>query len=229
MLDNGSAYEALSYTWTTDLDSTTAADYVIQFNEVEVAAKPNLYMALQRARLKATSRMLWADAIRINQEDVHEQSTQVAAMGSISGIHTASSSGLALTRIRTGSPRQRTAWERPHARFPPLARLSQHGLLERDMSRQPDRPAYMSTPSISDTYRQARSSFQAKTWSGPKSCGSIGKSGFPNSGLSRRLLWHGGPRSSGALARSPGVGRSRRHHRLHELERYLPGPVRSVG
>ncbi|RSL80280.1 hypothetical protein CEP52_017410 [Fusarium oligoseptatum] len=80
-------YEALSYTWASDLPPTQAVvsssaisgrDYIF---EIELGG--NLASALKHLRYKNESRVLWIDAICINQEDTTERNRQVKRMGSI--------------------------------------------------------------------------------------------------------------------------------------------------
>lgn len=43
----------------------------------------NLHLALHQLRNETSSRVIWADAVCINQSDVEERSEQVALMGEI--------------------------------------------------------------------------------------------------------------------------------------------------
>jgi hypothetical protein len=88
MCDNQSAYEALSYTWKTGWEyfgwvNIGPKNPKIECNGVEMAVGTNLYMALHRLRREDSTRVVWADAICINQSDVHERGQQVSAMGDI--------------------------------------------------------------------------------------------------------------------------------------------------
>ncbi|RYP67125.1 hypothetical protein DL769_005830 [Monosporascus sp. CRB-8-3] len=88
MRDNHGAYEALSYTWKTGWEyygwvKIGPKNPKIECNGVEMAVGANLYMALHRLRREDSTRVVWADAICVNQSDVHERSQQVAAMGDI--------------------------------------------------------------------------------------------------------------------------------------------------
>ncbi|KAE8443521.1 hypothetical protein EG329_001761 [Mollisiaceae sp. DMI_Dod_QoI] len=67
-------YEALSYVWD-DMNSLGV--------EVEVQIMTNLESALRHLRLKDRSRILWADAICINQNDPNEKVHQIRNMGDI--------------------------------------------------------------------------------------------------------------------------------------------------
>jgi hypothetical protein len=77
-------YEALSYTW--DLDSETprkTPTLPIRCNGLEVFVGVNLANALRRLRRKQVSRMVWADALCINQTNMAEKSQQVSRMNLI--------------------------------------------------------------------------------------------------------------------------------------------------
>ncbi len=71
-------FEALSYTWG-DAKPTT----VININGVSFLITPNLFAALKRLRKGKRDRVLWVDAIFINQGDLVERSRQVRRMPSI--------------------------------------------------------------------------------------------------------------------------------------------------
>jgi hypothetical protein len=71
-------YEALSYCWG---DSNNKADVICNGQHLAVTA--NLYDALQALRDRQKSRVLWADAICINQADNVEKSHQVRSMDRI--------------------------------------------------------------------------------------------------------------------------------------------------
>lgn len=72
------AYEALSYVWG-EPDFTEC----ITLNDHPFFITPSLRYILASLRLEAQTRLLWADAICINQLDVKERNTQVAAMREI--------------------------------------------------------------------------------------------------------------------------------------------------
>ncbi|KAG4442480.1 hypothetical protein IFR05_002032 [Cadophora sp. M221] len=72
------AYEALSYVW-----GETSDPQNIELNWVTFPVTANLYMALQFLRIPSGIRILWVDAICINQDDVEERNNQVSLMGSI--------------------------------------------------------------------------------------------------------------------------------------------------
>jgi hypothetical protein len=69
------AYEALSYTWG---DTSVKVPTVCGGRRLEMM--PNLQNGLRQLRLKTRSRMIWADAVCINQQDVGERSDQVNKM-----------------------------------------------------------------------------------------------------------------------------------------------------
>ncbi|KAK4228914.1 heterokaryon incompatibility protein-domain-containing protein [Podospora fimiseda] len=71
-------YEALSYVWG-DVSETTP----IQVNGNTLQIGKNLRCALLNLRLADRPRILWVDAICINQEDLDERNQQVSIMGRI--------------------------------------------------------------------------------------------------------------------------------------------------
>ncbi|KAH8693407.1 heterokaryon incompatibility protein-domain-containing protein, partial [Phaeosphaeriaceae sp. PMI808] len=77
-------YSALSYTWGSPSDKKNIrCNYSGQENTV-VEIPTNLYHALKRFRHEEfKSRVLWADAICINQEDIQERAVQVRFMRQI--------------------------------------------------------------------------------------------------------------------------------------------------
>jgi hypothetical protein len=72
------AYEALSYAW-----GNQSCKRITLNTCCEIPITDNLYDALRRLRKRRDKRTLWADAVCINQGDMHERSAQVAFMGSI--------------------------------------------------------------------------------------------------------------------------------------------------
>ncbi|KAF1999779.1 HET-domain-containing protein [Amniculicola lignicola CBS 123094] len=74
------SYEALSYVWG-DKNSTRS----IVLNGTKFMITENLWLALRRLRDPYASRILWIDAICINQDDDDERSHQVSIMGKIYG------------------------------------------------------------------------------------------------------------------------------------------------
>ncbi|EUC49463.1 hypothetical protein COCMIDRAFT_63830, partial [Bipolaris oryzae ATCC 44560] len=71
-------YEALSYAW-----GSNELVECIKLDEKSFWITDNLHAALQNLRLRDRNRILWIDAICINQEDKVEQSHQVQQMGQI--------------------------------------------------------------------------------------------------------------------------------------------------
>jgi hypothetical protein len=72
------AYEALSYAWGESSD-----DFVINLNLRPMRIRKNLFHALRRVRLPDRSRIIWVDALCIDQGNLVERSRQVQLMGSI--------------------------------------------------------------------------------------------------------------------------------------------------
>jgi hypothetical protein len=78
-LDDPVAYEALSYTWGDPRKKAT-----IRVNSTEnFIVRQNLESALRDLRLGTERRVIWIDALCINQDDVAERSEQVKLMRSI--------------------------------------------------------------------------------------------------------------------------------------------------
>ncbi|KAF2680713.1 HET-domain-containing protein [Lentithecium fluviatile CBS 122367] len=71
-------FDALSYAWGTELSPRE-----VLLNGVLVPVTSNLDCALRHLRLESASRMLWVDALCINQDDVQERSLQVRLMDEI--------------------------------------------------------------------------------------------------------------------------------------------------
>lgn len=76
--DNLPAYEALSYVWGSSSDTRP-----IICNGREMAITRNLRNALQRLRRHDSTRLIWVDAICINQWNDEERGHQVRHMGSV--------------------------------------------------------------------------------------------------------------------------------------------------
>lgn len=76
-LDQPCAYEALSYAWSYPKDS------YIQVNKSSLQVTANLVDALSHIRSTTETRLLWIDAICINQNDLKERSSQVAQMRAV--------------------------------------------------------------------------------------------------------------------------------------------------
>ncbi|KAF5669180.1 heterokaryon incompatibility (het-6OR allele) [Fusarium circinatum] len=82
--ENEGSYEALSYTWgMPDASSHREIEIIANGASHSVAISGNLYIALRELRRSNNSRVVWADAICINQENVKERGHQVALMGRI--------------------------------------------------------------------------------------------------------------------------------------------------
>ncbi|KAI1069164.1 hypothetical protein LB507_006120 [Fusarium sp. FIESC RH6] len=71
-------YEALSYVWGEPIFSEP-----ILLNDQEFFITPSLKYALSCLRYKTESRVLWVDAVCINQSDIEERNQQVAMMREI--------------------------------------------------------------------------------------------------------------------------------------------------
>lgn len=79
-LENTPSYEALSYAW----GDPTYKTSVLCDNKI-IMVTENLRDALLRLRLKDRSRIIWADAICINQDDDMEKGPQVKLMATTYG------------------------------------------------------------------------------------------------------------------------------------------------
>lgn len=84
------SYEALSYCWREERNSShdpQRCDLVyrpkIQCNGALMEVGVNLHLALHQLRYETSPRVVWADAVCINQSGVEERSEQVALMGEI--------------------------------------------------------------------------------------------------------------------------------------------------
>jgi len=71
-------YEALSYVW-----GSTERKYKIEINGKHFDVTKNLYEALQYLQLRDQDRILWIDAVCIDQENIQERGHQVQHMGDI--------------------------------------------------------------------------------------------------------------------------------------------------
>lgn len=78
MLIASDSYEALSYTWGDPNQQTH-----IIVNENRVAITITLDQALRGLRYAEKKRIVWVDALCINQHDLAERSAQVRQMGMI--------------------------------------------------------------------------------------------------------------------------------------------------
>lgn len=79
-LDWNPHYEALSYTWG---DPGDISKTPVLINNHETRISNNLEIALRHLRYHYDHRMLWIDALCINQDDLVEKNTQLSMMGSI--------------------------------------------------------------------------------------------------------------------------------------------------
>lgn len=76
--DHATPYEALSYTW-----GCTDLVMCIKLNRKKLWITENLYAALQCLRYHDRDRVLWIDAVCIDQSNLEERSQQVQEMGMI--------------------------------------------------------------------------------------------------------------------------------------------------
>ncbi|ENH67416.1 Heterokaryon incompatibility protein 6, OR allele [Fusarium oxysporum f. sp. cubense race 1] len=82
--ENETAYEALSYTWgKPDASGDRKIDIMCNGTSHTMVISGSLHIALRELRRNNNSRVIWADAICINQEDAKERGQQVALMGQI--------------------------------------------------------------------------------------------------------------------------------------------------
>lgn len=78
--DQGLEYEALSYVWGS---SVTVSHIIHQKTQTPIPVTKNLYNALKGLRQAEKDRIIWADALCINQKDEKDKSTQVSKMNHI--------------------------------------------------------------------------------------------------------------------------------------------------
>jgi hypothetical protein len=71
-------YEALSYVWGPEMPQRS-----IIMNDKDLNIRENLWLALHHLRLESEIRVLWIDAICIDQLNIDERNHQVAHMGMI--------------------------------------------------------------------------------------------------------------------------------------------------
>ncbi|KAF2191691.1 HET-domain-containing protein [Zopfia rhizophila CBS 207.26] len=76
--DSAPPYEALSYTWGDDENECR-----ISMNGLPSYVRPNLLGALRHLRQPRSTRIIWIDAMCINQNSAEEKSVQVPLMGKI--------------------------------------------------------------------------------------------------------------------------------------------------
>jgi hypothetical protein len=72
-------YEALSYVW----GQSKEMKYKIEVNDCSMPVTTNLHNALQSLRYPDKSRLIWIDAICIDQRNITEKMTQLPMMGDI--------------------------------------------------------------------------------------------------------------------------------------------------
>ncbi|KAE9377499.1 HET-domain-containing protein, partial [Stipitochalara longipes BDJ] len=77
-LDSNPNYEALSYVW-----GNTNNRRAISLHGHTHRVTASLECALRHLRHPVEARLLWVDALCINQEDIHEREQQVKHMGAI--------------------------------------------------------------------------------------------------------------------------------------------------
>jgi Heterokaryon incompatibility protein (HET) len=78
-LDLYPAYETLSYEW----GNPKKGHAIYLNNGTQIAITKSLYDALQDIRHEKESRVIWADGICINQDNIEERQDQVSIMGII--------------------------------------------------------------------------------------------------------------------------------------------------
>jgi hypothetical protein len=77
-LEESPQFEALSYEWGPALPNVQ-----IMMNGRSVSVRENLWWALRHLQLEDSRRVIWIDALCINQQDMAERNHQVAQMGQI--------------------------------------------------------------------------------------------------------------------------------------------------
>jgi hypothetical protein len=77
-LDSDPDYEALSYTWSAPTETS-----LVTVDGQELPIRRNLQRALRRFRRRDVERVLWADAICIDQSSIVERNQQVSMMADI--------------------------------------------------------------------------------------------------------------------------------------------------
>lgn len=78
VLESSSSYETISYTW-----GDVGRKKTMRLNGSEVSMPASAVEVLQVFRDKTRERVLWIDAVCINQDDLDERASQVALMGDI--------------------------------------------------------------------------------------------------------------------------------------------------
>lgn len=76
------SYEALSYMWESEVSCGTynPSDAAVHIGSARLFARSNMLQALNRLRYSGESRVLWVDAICINQALISERNEQVSRM-----------------------------------------------------------------------------------------------------------------------------------------------------
>jgi hypothetical protein len=77
-LEDGPHFEALSYEW-----GPAMPNVQIMMNGRSISVRENLWWALRHLQLEDSRRVIWIDALCINQQDMAERNHQVAQMGQI--------------------------------------------------------------------------------------------------------------------------------------------------
>ncbi|KAK1757107.1 heterokaryon incompatibility protein-domain-containing protein [Echria macrotheca] len=75
-------YEAISYTWA-DEHGDASRDRTIFLNDLPLAVTSSCVSALKRVRLISAPRVIWIDAVCVNQDDMNERGHQVRLMPEI--------------------------------------------------------------------------------------------------------------------------------------------------
>ena len=79
-LRDNPTYEAISYVWGDTIDPQ---NIYVEPGERAMPITKNLHSVLRNVRLQQEERVLWADALCINQKDLGERGSQVAIMADI--------------------------------------------------------------------------------------------------------------------------------------------------
>jgi ankyrin repeat protein len=77
-INNAPSYEALSYEW-----GAKSGTLAVQCGGRQLLVTPNLMAAMKSLRLKSNTRLLWIDALCIDQQNIPERNQQVALMANI--------------------------------------------------------------------------------------------------------------------------------------------------
>jgi hypothetical protein len=76
--DDAPPYEGLSYVW-----GSSSKDFAIRCNEKTLAVTRSVHEALKHLRHPTETRVLWVDAVAIDQDNLLEKNDQVAKMSKI--------------------------------------------------------------------------------------------------------------------------------------------------